>query len=260
MEEDDITESTGMPYDFDKLIRLADRYERHHNAAPKEELSTLFKVASGGLHTKPHNPDKQSDQLNHLKKDQFLQKKLDTLQAQIETLQTNNARPYKNEGRQDRARQARRQDRSDSQRRARESSTDRNRDLIIQLHNRHMYHVTHMTETDLALLVTVLVPHPGDLKHLPLPPMYRSHETIRALAHNLNNETAPAPAHKTALQVITTLTAPTHSLARTPPQPMATRLFTSQLMAKVTLPNLTNRKTRWGPQPLLFPSTYIKIY
>ena len=129
MEEDDITESTGMPYDFDKLIRLADRYERHHNAAPKEELSTLFKVASGGLHTKPPNPDKQNDQLTHLKKDQFLQKKLDTLQAQIETLQTNNVRPYKNEGRPDRARQARRQDRSDSQRRAREHSLDRNRDL-----------------------------------------------------------------------------------------------------------------------------------
>ena len=129
MEEDDITESTGMPYDFDKLIRLADRYERHHNAAPKDELSTIFKVASGGLHTRPPNVDKSVDQLAFLKKEQMLEKRLDTLQAKIEELHSNNTRVYKNDNRTDKARESRRRDRSDSQRRARDISHDRNRDL-----------------------------------------------------------------------------------------------------------------------------------
>ena len=147
MEEDDITESTGMPYDFDKLIRLADRYERHHNAAPKDEVSTLFKVASGGLHTKPPNADKSLEQLTHLKKDQMLQKKLDTLQAQIETLTANNVRPYKNDDRTDRARQARRQDRSDSQKRARDTSMDRNRNLSADKSSPNKHTPTDTTKT-----------------------------------------------------------------------------------------------------------------
>ncbi len=52
MEVDYAYEDTGMPYDFDKLIRFADRYERNHNCAPKEDVTTLFKVASGGIHRK----------------------------------------------------------------------------------------------------------------------------------------------------------------------------------------------------------------
>ena len=127
MEVDNVHEDTGMPYDFDKLIRFADRYERNHNATPKDDLTTLFKVASGGLQRNYKRSNSQ-DQLSHLKKDQILQKQLATLQAEIKELKTNEARFYKNEGR-GQTRESRRTDRDDRRRQGRSSSFDRNRGL-----------------------------------------------------------------------------------------------------------------------------------
>jgi hypothetical protein len=130
MEEDDITESTGMPYDFEKLIRLADRYERHHNAAPEKEITTLFKVASGGLVQKATDNVKAQDQLQHFKKEQMLEKKIEVLQAKIEQIEVNaEGRPYKNEGRSAKAQDNRRRDRSDSRGRSRDQSWNKNRNF-----------------------------------------------------------------------------------------------------------------------------------
>jgi hypothetical protein len=42
MEEDYITETTGMPYDFDNLIRKADNFERYNNAVPDKDIQTVF--------------------------------------------------------------------------------------------------------------------------------------------------------------------------------------------------------------------------
>jgi hypothetical protein len=130
MEEDDITESTGMPYDFEKLIRLADRYERHHNAAPEKEVTTLFKVASGGLVQKAMDNIKTQDQLQHFKKEQMLEKKIEVLQAKLEQIEVNaEGRPYKNEGRSAKAQDNRRRDRSDSRTRSRDQSWNKNRNF-----------------------------------------------------------------------------------------------------------------------------------
>lgn len=128
MEVDNVHEDTGMPYDFEKLIRFADRYERNHNSAPKEDLSTLFKVASGGLKRTEKRSSSQ-DQLAHLKKDQMIQKQISTLQAELKELKANEARLYKNEGRSDRARESRRDDRDSSRRQNRSASYDRNRNI-----------------------------------------------------------------------------------------------------------------------------------
>jgi hypothetical protein len=129
MEVDHVYEDTGMPYDFVKLIRFADRYERNHNAAPKDEVTTLFKVASGGIHTKREKRSTSQDQLAHLKKEQMLQKQVATLQAELKTIQTNEARLYKNEGRSDRSRESRRTERDSRTRQARSTSYDKNRNL-----------------------------------------------------------------------------------------------------------------------------------
>jgi hypothetical protein len=128
MEVDHVYEDTGMPYDFEKLIRFADRYERNHNAAPKDDITTLFKVASGGI-TKREKRSTSQDQLAHLKKEQMMNKQLATMQAKIDTLETNEARLVKNEGRSDRARESRRTDRDSRSRQGRSTSYDRNRNL-----------------------------------------------------------------------------------------------------------------------------------
>jgi hypothetical protein len=43
-EEDDAIEATGMPYEFDKLVRLASKYERQHNNLPGENIQTVFEA------------------------------------------------------------------------------------------------------------------------------------------------------------------------------------------------------------------------
>jgi len=45
-EEDDAIESTGMPYDFEKLVKMASRYERQHNKLPDENIQTIFDTSS----------------------------------------------------------------------------------------------------------------------------------------------------------------------------------------------------------------------
>jgi len=128
MEVDYAYEDTGMPYDFDKLIRFADRYERHHNSAPKDDITTIFKVASGGLHRREKRSNSQ-DQLSHLKKDQMLQKKLNSMEAKIQSLESNEARLYKNEGRSTSNRESRRSERDSRSRTDRSRSYDRNRGI-----------------------------------------------------------------------------------------------------------------------------------
>ena len=44
-EEDDAIEATGMPYEFDKLIWLASKYERQHNKLPGEDIQTVFETS-----------------------------------------------------------------------------------------------------------------------------------------------------------------------------------------------------------------------
>jgi hypothetical protein len=41
-EEDNAIESTGMPYDFEKLVKMASRYKRQHNKLPDENIQTIF--------------------------------------------------------------------------------------------------------------------------------------------------------------------------------------------------------------------------
>jgi len=130
METDYAYEDTGMPYDFEKLIRFADRFERNHNTVPKEEITTIFKVASGGFRKKDVKPDSQ-EQLAFLKKEQMMQKQLNTLQAELKGLKVNESRFYKNEGRSDRARESRRTERDSRSRTGRSSSFDRNRDVSM---------------------------------------------------------------------------------------------------------------------------------
>jgi hypothetical protein len=130
MEIDHVYEDTGMPYDFEKLIQFAERYERNHNTAPKDEMTTVFKVASGGLHSKKDNKSPNpTEQLSHLKKDQMLQKTLDTIQTKLATLEANEARFYKNEGRPERSRDSRRNERDSRSRERRSSTYDRNRQM-----------------------------------------------------------------------------------------------------------------------------------
>jgi hypothetical protein len=128
MEVDNVHEDTGMPYDFDKLIRFADRFERNHNSQPKEDVSTLFKVASGGIKRQVKTVD-PTEQLSHLKKDLMLQKQIDTLQSEIKFLKTNESRMYKNEGRPERQRESRRMEKDSRSRQGRSQSYDRNRNL-----------------------------------------------------------------------------------------------------------------------------------
>ncbi len=45
-EEDDAIESTGMPYNFEKLVKMASRYERQHNKLPDENIQTIFDTSS----------------------------------------------------------------------------------------------------------------------------------------------------------------------------------------------------------------------
>jgi hypothetical protein len=45
-EEDDTIESTGMPYDFEKLVKMASHYERQHNKLPDENIKTIFDTSS----------------------------------------------------------------------------------------------------------------------------------------------------------------------------------------------------------------------
>ncbi len=44
-EEDDAIEATGMPYEFDKLVRLASKDKRQHNKLPGENIQTFFEAS-----------------------------------------------------------------------------------------------------------------------------------------------------------------------------------------------------------------------
>jgi hypothetical protein len=46
-----------MPYEFDKLVRLASKYERQHNKLPGENIQTIFEASV----TIPKNRKKQED-------------------------------------------------------------------------------------------------------------------------------------------------------------------------------------------------------
>jgi hypothetical protein len=127
MEVDNVHEDTGMPYDFDKLIRFADRYERNHNAQPKEEVTTIFKVASGGI-KQPKKRSSSHDQVPHLKKDLSWQKQFNAIQAELKEIKSNEARYYKNEGR-GTTRESRRSERDSRSRTDRSQSFDRMRGL-----------------------------------------------------------------------------------------------------------------------------------
>ena len=129
MEEDYITETTGLPYDFDNLIRKADNYERYNNAVPETDIQTVFKVASGGLIQKKSKSPEQ--QLQHLKKEQMLETRLSTLQARLENIEANAMEPrtFKFEGRKDQARESRSRERDARQRQSRDSSLNKGRNF-----------------------------------------------------------------------------------------------------------------------------------
>jgi len=44
-EEEDAIEVTGMPYEFHKLVQLANKYEREHNKLPGENIQTIFEAS-----------------------------------------------------------------------------------------------------------------------------------------------------------------------------------------------------------------------
>jgi hypothetical protein len=131
MEEDYITETTGMPYDFDNLIRKADNFERYNNAVPDKDIQTVFKVASGGLIQKSVTKSPEQ-QLQHLKKEQMLESRLSTLQARLDQIEVNAVAPrtFKFGDRADRARESRSKDRDTHQRQNREASQNRSRNIL----------------------------------------------------------------------------------------------------------------------------------
>ncbi len=45
-EEDDAIKATGIPYEFNKLVRLASKYERQHNKLPGENIQTVFEASA----------------------------------------------------------------------------------------------------------------------------------------------------------------------------------------------------------------------
>ncbi len=45
-EEEDAIESTGMPYNFEKLVKMASHYEHQHNKLPDENIQTIFNTSS----------------------------------------------------------------------------------------------------------------------------------------------------------------------------------------------------------------------
>ena len=133
MEEDYITETTGMPYDFDNLIRKADNYERYNNAVPDRDIQTVFKVASGGYLNKQTQKSPEQ-QLQQMKKDQMLETRLSTLQARLENIEANAVapRPVKFSDKADLARQHRSRERDNIQRSNRDASLNRNRNFNEQ--------------------------------------------------------------------------------------------------------------------------------
>ena len=135
IKEDEVTEETGLSMDFEALIKAADRYERHYKHVPEKDIQTLFKVASGGIVSKAQDNIKQQEQLQHLKKEQMLEKRLQTLQAQVEQLvDINNIglQDYKNRGRTAEGRREARKEGTEQIRRAsRDASRNRNRDLSM---------------------------------------------------------------------------------------------------------------------------------
>ena len=129
MEEDEVYETTGLKYSFDKIVEMADRYERHHNATPKDEVSTAYRAASGGLIHSPENIDKLKSQLAHFKAENSKYQTLESKVALLEEELYTQAVRFKNDGRSDENKERRRTDFGLKQREARSSSLDRKRDL-----------------------------------------------------------------------------------------------------------------------------------
>ena len=133
MEEDYITETTGMPYDFDNLIRKADSFERYNNAIPDRDIQTAFKVASGGLTYKPSGSNKSPEQqLQHLKKEQMMEKQIQTLHARLQQIEVNAVAPprtFKFGDKPDKARESRSRERDQRVKDNRSSSFNRARKM-----------------------------------------------------------------------------------------------------------------------------------
>jgi len=124
MEEDETLESMGYTYDLETLIRMASKYEKLHNKAPKKELSTVFQVASGGL---VDDPQKLKNELLHLKKENFSDKNL--LRELVTELIANPAMPRRfssTEGR-----ETRRSSRDDDRRNQRRDSFNASRKMEV---------------------------------------------------------------------------------------------------------------------------------
>ncbi len=45
-EDKDANESTGMPYNFEKMVKMASSYKRQHNKLPEENIQTIFDTSS----------------------------------------------------------------------------------------------------------------------------------------------------------------------------------------------------------------------
>ena len=131
IKEDEITETTGLPYDFDNLIKEADRFERYNDKMPDKEVQCMFKVASGGLVNKAQENTKTAEQLQHFKREQKLDQLLQTLVTRLENLEVNAVapRPFKNQGKPEEQRQSRSRERFSQMKSRREASMNKGRNL-----------------------------------------------------------------------------------------------------------------------------------
>ena len=131
IKEDEITETTGLPYDFENLIKEADRFERYQNKAPDKDVACMFKVASGGLVSKAQENAKIADQLQHFKREQKYDQHLQSLVSRLEQLEANSVAPrtFKNQGKPEDARQSRSTERFSNMKSRRDESLNRARDL-----------------------------------------------------------------------------------------------------------------------------------
>ncbi len=103
-------ESTGMPYDFKKLVKMASRYERQHNKLPDENIQTIFDTSSQS--SIPRGKKKQRE---------FIE------QVVQEVLQVNPLAARASSA--ERIREASRANRDDSRSSQRQSRFDQNRSL-----------------------------------------------------------------------------------------------------------------------------------
>lgn len=87
----------GAFYNLDSLIEMADEYEGINNAIPQQDMPTNFQVASYSPKKQPHD-DSMSDQLRHLKSENFRLKQMQKQYDAMMEVQTAAAR-FKERGR-----------------------------------------------------------------------------------------------------------------------------------------------------------------